>query len=633
MNIIKLSNIHKAYGDKILLDGVSLHINEGEKIGLVGVNGTGKSTLLKLIVGEETCDQGEVIVVGNRSIEYLPQEPFYSRNATIIEQVLEGDQPEVALVREYEMLTLELSKGNFKVQERLSEVQSRIEIENMWAFASEVKTVLTKLKVTEFNKNMNELSGGERKRVALASSLLRKSDLLILDEPTNHMDNEMIVWLEEYLAARKGTLLMVTHDRFFLDRVTNHILELDNGELYKYGGNFTEFKEKKQIRQMNQLAELKKTEQLFKQEQEWMRKSPQARATKQKARIQRFDKLEEELNAKQESNESLELPTLSIRLGKSVLELKDIEKAYSDKFLITNLNYVVKKSDRIGIIGKNGSGKTTLLKMIAGDILPDKGEILRGQTVRIGFFSQENEDLDEGLRVIEYVRNIGDCIGTDYWQNVTPNKMLERFLFSTETQYTYISKLSGGEKRRLSLLGKLVQAPNMILLDEPTNNLDLMTLEVLETYLIDFPGPVVVVSHDRYFLDKICNVIFAFEENGHIDIHTGNFSDYLTYKQTRNEGLEKQFREKRKKGIPCSNELRNRRLTYLEKRELESIEGEIGELENTKDHIEESMGKMVDDYVALQEYYEKKEKIVKRIEEKLERWAYLSEILEKNGGD
>ncbi len=633
MNIIKLSNIHKAYGDKILLDGVSLHINEGEKIGLVGVNGTGKSTLLKLIVGEETCDQGEVIVVGNRSIEYLPQEPFYSRNATIIEQVLEGDQPEVALVREYEMLTLELSKGNFKVQERLSEVQSRIEIENMWAFASEVKTVLTKLKVTEFNKNMNELSGGERKRVALASSLLRKSDLLILDEPTNHMDNEMIVWLEEYLAARKGTLLMVTHDRFFLDRVTNHILELDNGELYKYGGNFTEFKEKKQIRQMNQLAELKKTEQLFKQEQEWMRKSPQARATKQKARIQRFDKLEEELNAKQESNESLELPTLSIRLGKSVLELKDIEKAYSDKFLITNLNYVVKKSDRIGIIGKNGSGKTTLLKMIAGDILPDKGEILRGQTVRIGFFSQENEDLDEGLRVIEYVRNIGDCIGTDYWQNVTPNKMLERFLFSTETQYTYISKLSGGEKRRLSLLGKLVQAPNMILLDEPTNNLDLMTLEVLETYLIDFPGPVVVVSHDRYFLDKICNVIFAFEENGHIDIHTGNFSDYLTYKQTRNEGLEKQFREKRKKGIPCSNELRNRRLTYLEKRELESIEGEIEELENTKDHIEESMGKMVDDYVALQEYYEKKEKIVKRIEEKLERWAYLSEILEKNGGD
>jgi len=633
LNIIKLSNIHKAYGDKILLDGVSLHINEGEKIGLVGVNGTGKSTLLKLIVGEETCDQGEVIVVGNRSIEYLPQEPFYSRNATIIEQVLEGDQPEVALVREYEMLTLELSKGNFKVQERLSEVQSRIEIENMWAFASEVKTVLTKLKVTEFNKNMNELSGGERKRVALASSLLRKSDLLILDEPTNHMDNEMIVWLEEYLAARKGTLLMVTHDRFFLDRVTNHILELDNGELYKYGGNFTEFKEKKQIRQMNQLAELKKTEQLFKQEQEWMRKSPQARATKQKARIQRFDKLEEELNAKQESNESLELPTLSIRLGKSVLELKDIEKAYSDKFLITNLNYVVKKSDRIGIIGKNGSGKTTLLKMIAGDILPDKGEILRGQTVRIGFFSQENEDLDEGLRVIEYVRNIGDCIGTDYWQNVTPNKMLERFLFSTETQYTYISKLSGGEKRRLSLLGKLVQAPNMILLDEPTNNLDLMTLEVLETYLIDFPGPVVVVSHDRYFLDKICNVIFAFEENGHIDIHTGNFSDYSTYKQTRNEGLEKQFREKRKKGIPCSNELRNRRLTYLEKRELESIEGEIGELENTKDHIEESMGKMVDDYVALQEYYEKKEKIVKRIEEKLERWAYLSEILEKNGGD
>lgn len=629
MNLITLENITKSYSEKVLVNNISLGINDGEKIGLIGVNGTGKSTLLKIISGAEEPDSGTVTKPNKVRIEYLPQNPYYDENATVLEQVFKGTSNEMKLLRDYQSILDSLSENfNEDLNNDLIKLQEKIDALNLWDLESEAKSVLTKLGIVNFNQKIAELSGGQRKRISLASALITPCELLILDEPTNHLDNDTIDWLEEYLNNKNLSLLMITHDRYFLDRVTNRIVELDKGRLFSYDGNYSAFLEKKMERLALESSMEQKRQSLIRTELAWVRRGARARTTKQKARLQRFDDL---VNTEVLSgNENLEITTASSRLGKKIIEIHNISKSFGEKKLITDLEYAIARTDRIGIIGKNGIGKSTLINILNGKLNPDSGHIEIGETVKIGCFSQDDAHMNLEMRAIDYVKEVSDYIETSDGQKITASQLCERFLFDGTMQYTLIKKLSGGERRRLHLLRTLMSAPNVLLLDEPTNDLDIETLNRLEDYLDEFPGVVICVSHDRYFLDRICNKIFAYRGNGEIDIFTGNYSDYLIFKESQPDEIEI-VEEKPKSEVKKEKPKNNKKLkfTFNEQREFDTIDDDISSLENKIQSIDDNLDKYSTDFTKLQEMLDEKSNLEKELEFKYERWEYLNNLAEE----
>lgn len=631
MNLITIENLSKSYSEKILFDNISLGINEGEKIGIIGINGTGKSTFLKIIAGVEHSDTGNIVKGNSVRIEYLSQNPEFDFNATVLEQVFKGNSKEMKLLKEYEEVLHKVSTGDNTLQNRLIKIQSDIDTLNLWVLESEAKTILTKLGINDFTAKIGELSGGQRKRVALASALITPCELLILDEPTNHMDSETIDWLEEYLNSRKGALLMITHDRYFLDRVTNRIIEISNGKLYAYEGNYSIFLEKKIERETLEVAEQRKKENLYRKELAWIRRGAKARTTKQKARIDRFEDLKDDMVS--ENQEQLELSVVGSRLGNKIVEINKISKAFGDKVCIRDFSYILLKNDRIGIVGPNGEGKSTLMKIINGEEVVDSGSIEIGETVKIGFFSQETYHMDDSLRVIDYVKEVGEYLPLSNGDKITASQMLERFLFTPTAQYTPIGKLSGGEKRRLYLLRILMSAPNILLLDEPTNDLDTTTLTILEDFIDGFNGPVITVSHDRYFLDRICNNIFSYEGNGLIKRLNGNYTDYLKEKKSteceKNSAKIEKSVDKKANDVNKNKKDKPLKFSFNEQREFDEIDSVIESIEEKIENIENQIKTTTSDFVKLQELLEEKEKKEALLEEKMGRWEYLNELAEK----
>ncbi len=627
MNLITLENINKTYSEKVLLKDVNLNINDGDKIGLIGLNGAGKSTLLKVLTGRDEFFDGIVTKAKNIRIEYLSQNTEYDSTSTVLEQIFKGDTPEMKLLMEYEEL-LEKVLEDISLNDRLIEVQSKIDTLNLWDLESEAKTILTKLGITNFNQKMGELSGGQKKRVFLASSLIKPCELLVLDEPTNHLDSESIEWLEEYLNSRKGALIMITHDRYFLDRVTNKILELDRGTLYQYEGNYSDFLEKKAERLQIEAAKEEKRQKLILKELKWVRRGAKARTTKQKARLQRFDDL---VNTEYvETQNDIEIPFIGRRLGKKIIEVSNISKTFENRNLINNFNYIFTKTDRIGIIGKNGVGKTTLVNMLVGNLKPDNGSIEIGDTVYIGTFSQEDTHMDLDMRAIDYIKEGGENIPTEDGYTITASQLAERFLFDGVMQYTKIEKLSGGERRRLHLLRVLMESPNVLILDEPTNDLDIETLKILEDFLDEFMGVVIIVSHDRYFLDRLCNKIFSYEGNGIIKEYTGNYSDYLINKEYEN--VEKfEVKENTKKSIDKSYKNKDERpkFTFKEQKEFEEIYDVITKIEEDIEALDKKMLKNSSNYGLLNELVKEKEDLEEELLFKYERLEYLEDLNKK----
>ena len=624
MILLNIENITKSYTEKPLLKDISFGIMDNDKIGLIGINGTGKTTLLKIIAGVEEPDGGRVIRTNNVNIEYLPQEPYVDLSAKVIEQVFKGTSQNMKVIREYEAAINNPNTSKTEII-RLTQIMDEI---NGWELESEAKNVLTKLGINNFDAIVADLSGGQRKRIALASALINPSDLLILDEPTNHLDNDTIEWLEEYLMKRKGALLMITHDRYFLDRVVNQIIELDNGNIYSYKGNYSYFIEKKSERDESIIATELKRQNLYRRELAWMKQGAKARSTKQKARIQRFHELED--SAVDLSKEKMEISVASTRLGKKIIEVKDISKSYGDNKLIDDFTYTLLRDDRVGILGKNGIGKSTLLKVMAGEIEPDSGTVEMGETVKLGVFSQETTHLDDEQRAIDYIKEGGEFVTTADGIKITATQMLEKFLFPPDLQWTPIGKISGGEKRRLYLLRILMEAPNVLLLDEPTNDLDIQTLTILEEYIEDFPGAVVIVSHDRYLLDKLVEKVFVFEGNGKIAGYTGNYSYFKEIVKEIEETKEaKEAKEQTLKKERVKEPSKVLKFTYKEQREWDTIDDEIDNLEQSIEKIDKEMEAVASQYTKLEELIKQKQELEGKLEEKMERWVYLSELDEK----
>lgn len=630
MNLLSAENISKSYSEKKLFNNISLGINEGDKIGVIGVNGTGKSTLLKVIAGMEEVDEGRIIKGNSVRIEYLSQNPYFDSEASVLEQVFRGSSPVMKVIREYE----EAISNKETSSERIIKLTQQMDAMNAWSIESEVKSVLTQLGILDFNAKIGNLSGGQRKRIALGAALINPSDLLILDEPTNHLDNDTIDWLEQYLNKRKGALLMITHDRYFLDRVVNEIIELDKGKLYTYKGNYSIFLEKKLEREAIGIANEKKRQNLFRKELAWIKRGAKARSTKQKARIDRFEDLKEQ--AIDISEEKLDISVGSSRLGKKVIELQHIKKSFEHKNLIDDFSYIVLRNDRVGIVGPNGMGKSTLINIISGNMEPDSGNREVGETVRIGLYSQEVLDMDDNLRVIEYIKEAAEFLTTAEGDKITASQMLERFLFLPDAQWTPIGKLSGGERRRLYLLRVLMEAPNVLFLDEPTNDLDIETLTILEDYIEGFQGAVIAVSHDRYFLDRIAEKIFSFEGEGKVVQYTGNYSDFKESINEKIEEKEKKTQDKTTKNPKENTSERKKekalKFSYKEQKEYEEIDSIISSLEEKINELENKMGNAASNYALLQELLKEKEETEKELGEKMERWVYLNELAEKIAG-
>ena len=630
MNLITFENICKSYSEKKLIENLSFGINDGEKIGLIGVNGTGKSTLLKIVAGAEEIDSGKITKANRVRIEYLPQSPDYDENATVLEQVFKAESKELNLLGRYQDLLKKLEKEySDKTNEELIKVQEQIDTMNLWDLENDAKAVLTKLGIDNFDQKVSELSGGQKKRISLASALITPCELLVLDEPTNHLDSDTIDWLEEYLNSRKGSLLMITHDRYFLDRVTNRILELDKGRLFSYEGNYTLFLEKKMERLQLESSMEDKRQNLIRNELKWVKRGARARTTKQKARLQRFDELVNREVIKED--EKIDISVASSRLGKKIIEIKNISKSFDGKKVIDDLEYTLARTDRIGIVGKNGLGKSTLINILNGKLQPDSGTVEIGETVKIGCFSQDDSHMDPSMKAIDYIKEESDYITTADGTKITASMMCERFLFNGTLQYTMIEKLSGGERRRLHLLRVLMGAPNVLLLDEPTNDLDIETLSRLEDYLDEFDGVVITVSHDRYFLDRICNKIFAYEGNGRIFIFTGNYSDYAIFREIQgiefeDDKPEKVVEPKKEKEKPKSD--KKTKFSYKEQKEFDSIDSDIEQLEKKIAALEESTAVYATDFTKLQEIMNEKAELEKELEYKYERWEYLNELAE-----
>ncbi len=594
MNIINIEHISKVFGEKQVFDDISCGIHQGDKIGIIGINGTGKTTLLKIIAGLEEPDQGQVIFQKGLRVTYLPQSPKFPEHATVLSYVADG------------------ADGAD------------------WGRESEAKNALNRLGITDHHEEIDHLSGGQKKRVALARTLVNPADVLILDEPTNHIDNEMAVWLEEYLNQWKGAIIMVTHDRYFLDRVTNKILEIDHGKLYSYTANYSQFLELKAQREEMELASERKRQSVLRMELEWAKRGCRARTTKQRARLERLEALK---NGKAPVRDAeVEMDSVETRMGKKTIELHHISKSYGQKKLIDDFEYIVLKNQRLGIIGPNGCGKSTLMKIITGKEEPDQGTVEIGDTVKIGYFAQEVMEMDENQRVIDYIKDVAEYVPTKDGR-ITASQMLERFLFTPAMQYTPIGKLSGGERRRLYLLKVLMDAPNVLILDEPTNDLDIPTLTILEDYLDSFLGIVITVSHDRYFLDNIADRIFAFEAGGKLVQYEGGYTDYLEAKERKNGTVVRESEESAKKKADRKNWKKDApeklKFTYKEQKEYETIDDEIASLEQKIEELDEQMMQYATNSAKLSEITEQKEAAEAALEEKMERWVYLNDLAER----
>lgn len=605
MILLNATDISKSYTASPLLSNLSYAINEGDKIGLIGVNGTGKSTLLQITAGIEDADSGKIILTGGVRIGYLPQAPAYDPEKTVLEQAVSYLTREIA------------AEGEYKC-----------------------KSMLNQLGITDFEKKMSTLSGGERKRVAMAGIFTNECDILILDEPTNHIDSDTVEWLENYLKKFRGAIFMVTHDRYFLDRVTNVILELTGGKLYRHEGNYEVYLENRAAREEMALATERKRRTLYRRELEWMRRGAQARTTKAKGRIDRFHQLEESKLVV--NNAALEMKSVSSRLGKKIIELEHVSKAFDGVPVISDFSYTVLRNDRIGIIGENGSGKSTLLKLISGELQPDSGSVEIGETVKIGYFSQENEHMDKSRRVIEYICDIAHNVKTEDGY-ISASQMLERFLFPPHIHSIPVSRLSGGEQRRLYLLGILMSAPNVLLLDEPTNDLDIDTLCILEDYLDSFAGAVIAVSHDRHFIDRIAEKTFVYEGDGHIAEYPGGYSDWA---ERRTAGLAAEKTAGKASGKTAASDgkqtdstsqagrtdaVRPKKLkfSYKEQREFETIDDDIAALESAIEEVDGRIAEAGSDYCKLQELTAKRDELTAALDEKMERWVYLNDLAEK----
>lgn len=624
MNLVTAEHLTKSYTERLLFNDTDFSINEGDKIGLIGINGTGKSTLLKLVAGLEEPDSGTIVRGRNLAIRYLSQNPVFEPGETVLESIIREND------------------GH----------------DHVWDFEAQAKTMLNKLGITDHNEVVDHLSGGQKKRVALASVLLSTADLLILDEPTNHLDSDMAEWLEDYLKRFRGALLMITHDRYFLDSVTNCIVELDNGKLYRYQANYEGFLELKAERMDMERASERKRQSILRVELEWVKRGARARTTKQKGRLQRYEDLKNQKGPVEDSQ--VEMESISSRLGRTTVELSDICKSYGDKVLIKDYTYFFLKNDRIGYIGPNGSGKSTLMKIIAGWVQPDSGTVEVGQTVKMGYFSQENEDMDTSLKVIDYIRNVAEYVKTKDG-SISASQMLERFLFPPSVQHTVIGKLSGGERRRLYLLKILMDAPNVLILDEPTNDLDIRTLMILEDYLDSFQGIVITVSHDRYFLDRVVRRIFAFEGDGVVRQYEGGFTDYQAKKEAELAAGELGGMAGGAKGSSSAaaggskggfgtgaasaaatgadgaapakktEKPRERKLkfSYAEQREWDTIEDDMAALEEKIADLDTQIAASATNYGKLRELMAEKEDAEAKLEEKMERWMYLNDLAEK----
>lgn len=592
MNILNIEHISKIYGEKVIFEDASFGVQEGDKVGIIGINGTGKSTLLKMLAGEEVPETGQIIMQNNVRLAYLPQNPQFPENATILSYIQDCE-------------------AEWKVQSNL-----------------------TQLGITEYEKQIAVLSGGQRRKVALAKILAQDFDILLLDEPTNHLDEAMISWLEEYLKSFRGTVLMVTHDRYFMDKVTNRILEISHGKMYSYEANYSKFLELKAEREEMELASERKRQSVLRMELEWAKRGCRARTTKQRARLERLEALKN--TAAPVGDQSVELESVETRMGKKTIELKHVSKKYGNQVLVEDFNYILLKNQKLGIIGPNGCGKSTLMKLMAGLVEPDSGTVEMGETIKIGYFAQEEQEMDERQRVIDYVKDIAEYINTKDGK-ISASQMLERFLFTPDMQYAPIGKLSGGEKRRLYLLGVLSSEINVLLLDEPGNNLDIPTLTILEDYLNSFAGIVVTVSHDRYFLDNVVDRIFEFTGNGKLQQYEGGYTDYLEAKARRNDSVKQpvQTEKKEEKKTSAQTWKQNRtvklKFTFKEQKEFETIDDDIAKLEEKLEKLEQEIMKNATNSGKLNELTSEKEEAEALLEEKMDRWVYLNDLAEKIG--
>lgn len=596
MNILNIEHISKVYGEKVIFDDISCGIQEGEKIGIIGINGTGKSTLLRILAGLEEGDEGQVVMQNGVHLAYLPQNPQFPADSTVLDYVADGRW------------------------------------HKEWGTESEAGNVLNKLGLTDHQAKISHLSGGQKKRAALARILVNPSDILILDEPTNHLDGEMVSWLEDYLIRFKGVLIMVTHDRYFLDRVSNRILEISHGSLYSYEANYSRFLELKAQREEMELASDRKRRSVLRMELEWAKRGCRARSTKQRARLERLEALKNGTTPLAE--QTVEMDSVETRMGKKTILLHHLTKKYQDKVLVNDFDYIVLRGQRLGIIGPNGCGKSTLIRMIAGVVQPDQGEVEIGETIRIGYFAQEVPDMDNNQRVIDYIRDVAEYIPTRDGK-ITASMMLERFLFDSAMQYTPIQKLSGGEKRRLYLLKVLMEAPNVLLLDEPGNDLDIPTLTILEDYLSSFNGIVITVSHDRYFLDNVVDRIFAFEGDGHLVQYEGGYTDYVKAKQEKAvhaslASLEKSAEDKKKAAKEWKkNRPEKLKFSFKEQKEFETIDDVISSLEEKIENLDQEILKNATNSLKLQELMKEKGDAEALLEEKMDRWVYLNDLAQR----
>jgi len=628
LKILTAEGISKSIGEKKLFDNITFSIGEQERIGLIGVNGTGKSTLLKIIADILPLDEGMILKPNDYSIIYLEQDTELKGDLSILDQVLSSDHKINKVVRAYENVLEKLNQDpeNEDIQKQFFNLQKQMDDIGGWDISAKAKTMLNKLGFSNYSEKCSNLSGGQKKRVALAQVLMADADLLLLDEPTNHLDYAMIEWLQEELKRYPKSILFVTHDRYFLDSVSNRIFEIFNGNLYTYKGSYSDFLEAKAIRQEEDERRREKAENLYRRELAWIRRGAQARSTKQKARIQRFESLEDSLKNTQ-SNETIDMAFSGKRLGKDVIELKDASKSFSEKVILHHFDLLVTQKDRIGIVGKNGSGKSTLLNIIAGLETLDSGELKIGQTVKIAYYTQESKDMDLSKRMIEYIKESREMISTTDGKWISAAQLLERFLFPPHTHGTIIGKLSGGERRRLYLLKLLMDEPNVLLLDEPTNDLDTETLTVLERFLEDFRGVVITVSHDRYFLDKVCDKLLVFKGKGNIETYYGNYSDYLEMakQEVREEESQKKELEKQEKVIKAEKPLK-KKMTYKEKMEWETIEENIAKVEERLEQVQNEMKNAGSDFTALQVLMNEEAELNEKLEYLIERWTYLSEL-------
>lgn len=639
MALFTLRSVYKDFGTKELLRDASFSLNEGDKVGLIGTNGSGKSTLLKMIAGLEPIDRGELWINSGARIVYLPQQPDLDESRTVLEQVFADSGEQMALVQQYEALSHQLAHAQGDAQTlmaQLSSVSQRIDTLGAWELETNAKVILSKLGIEDFDARIGHLSGGYRKRIALATALLSDPDVLLMDEPTNHLDALSVEWLQSYLNRFRGALLLITHDRYFLDRVTNRILEIDRGDLYAYTGNYAYYLEKKAEAEESAASTRHKHAGVLRRELEWLKRGPKARSTKQKARIDRIREMQSQ--EFKPTQGTVEIATAGRRIGKKVIELTNLCKAYGDRTLIQNFTYTFNPEDRVGIIGSNGAGKSTLMDIITGRVQPDSGTVEIGSTIHIGYFDQHSDDLtlNENQRVIDYLKDVAELVKTADGSVITASQMLERFLFPPNQQYAPIHKLSGGERRRLFLLRVLMRAPNVLILDEPTNDLDVQTLAVLEEYLEDFNGCVIVVSHDRYFLDRTVETIFAFEAGGHLRQYPGNYSVYLDYKTAEEEAAEPQRsgttaqREDRAlgqgEGVRPAKVQVAKKLSFKEKREYELLEIQIPEMETEKEALEKQLySNPPGGFAEMQQLTERLAAISQAIDTATERWLELAE--------